>query len=67
MVIYNWDMKPSNRHGNYDPNTSADPLAELNSYKVRLVSGQPLLTYIMAQYLLYMISYYLKKEKAIRR
>ncbi len=33
------DIKPSLKHGNYDPDTSADPYASLLSYKARSLNG----------------------------
>jgi hypothetical protein len=32
-------IKPSLKHGNYDPDTSADPYASLRSYKARSLNG----------------------------
>ena len=33
------DIKPSLKHGNYDPDTTADPYASLLSYKARSLNG----------------------------
>lgn len=36
--IYN-EIKSSLKHGNYDPDTTVDPLASLNAYKARSLNG----------------------------
>jgi len=33
------EIKPSIKHGNYDPDTTANPLSSLNSYKARSLNG----------------------------
>jgi len=33
------EIKPSLKHGDYDPDTTADPYASLNSYKARSLNG----------------------------
>ena len=33
------EIRPSIKHGNYDPDTTANPLASLNSYKARSLNG----------------------------
>nr|WP_197702490.1 di-heme-cytochrome C peroxidase [Candidatus Nitrosoglobus terrae] len=33
------EIKPSIKHGNYDPDTTAKPLASLNAYKARSLNG----------------------------
>jgi mono/diheme cytochrome c family protein len=37
--LFSNDIKPSIKHGNYDPDTTADPYASLLSYKARSLNG----------------------------
>ena len=38
-AFFHNEIKPSIKHGNYDPDTTAKPLASLNAYKARSLNG----------------------------
>ena len=38
-AFFHNEIKPSIKHGNYDPDTTANPLSSLNSYKARSLNG----------------------------
>lgn len=38
-AFFHNEIRPSIKHGNYDPDTTANPLSSLNSYKARSLNG----------------------------